>query len=430
MTTISKLALAAVLATGVGTVAFVAPAAAAKKEEPKKAGLKLSPDVLKPAQAAQTALTAKDVTAAEPAIAQVEAAAKSDDDKYIAATFRLQLEQMKIGAVQAANPNAPVDQTRLAAPLDALLVNPSTPADLKGRFAAVRGTLAFNGKQYPQAIQYFTQAQQLGYREGDLPVMIVKAKIDSGDVRGGLTDLDAYLQQTSAAGQKPTEEYYKYGLSRAATAKLKPETMTWLVRWVNAYPTAKNWRDAVVVYGLQPNALATLDKGQKLDLFRLLRVNKALADQADFLEYAQYARDKGLPGETQSVIQEGMAAGKIPAGSTSARDFLAEATGQLKAEGSLGGLEAKSRTSASGVLAAGTADAYLSTGNYAKAVELYKLSLTKGGVNADDINTHIGIALARSGDKAGAQAAFASVKTAPRTDIATLWTTWLAQPSA
>ena len=42
--------------------------------------------------------------------------------------------------------------------------------------------------------------------------------------------------------------------------------------------------------------------------------------------------------------------------------------------------------------------------------------------------THIGIALANSGDKAGAKAAFAEVKTAPRTDIASLWSVYLDNP--
>ena len=77
------------------------------------------------------------------------------------------------------------------------------------------------------------------------------------------------------------------------------------------------------------------------------------------------------------------------------------------------------------VLAAQTAEAYLSQGNYAKAAELYRTALSKGGVNADEVNTRLGIALANGGDKAGAQAAFAAVKGQPRADIAALWTTWI-----
>ena len=56
---------------------------------------------------------------------------------------------------------------------------------------------------------------------------------------------------------------------------------------------------------------------------------------------------------------------------------------------------------------------------------MYRQALSKGGVDKDEVNTHLGIALARSGDKAGAQTAFAAVTTEPRAGIASLWTTWL-----
>ncbi len=91
-------------------------------------------------------------------------------------------------------------------------------------------------------------------------------------------------------------------------------------------------------------------------------------------------------------------------------------------------MEAKAKAGANGRIALNTGDAYLGMGNWAKAIELYKVAMTKGGVDADVVNTHLGIALANSGDKAGAKAAFAAVKTAPRTDIASLWTVYLDNP--
>ena len=57
-------------------------------------------------------------------------------------------------------------------------------------------------------------------------------------------------------------------------------------------------------------------------------------------------------------------------------------------------------------------------------------ALQKGGVNADAVNTHLGIALAASGDKAGAKTAFGAVTTGTRGEIAGLWTFWLDHPEA
>ena len=75
---------------------------------------------------------------------------------------------------------------------------------------------------------------------------------------------------------------------------------------------------------------------------------------------------------------------------------------------------------------------YFSTGAYAKSADAIQKGLAKGGVSdADDANTLLGIALARSGDKAGAQAAFSAVTpTGPRGEIAQLWTAWLTAPAA
>ena len=75
----------------------------------------------------------------------------------------------------------------------------------------------------------------------------------------------------------------------------------------------------------------------------------------------------------------------------------------------------------------GAADGHLSYGEYAKAVTLYRSALTKTGVDADTVNTRLGISLAMSGDKEGARAAFQAVK-GPRAEIAALWIAYLDAP--
>lgn len=428
MRTISKLALALALTGGVGGLTITAPAAAQKKKD-EKPGLKLSPEVLKPAQAAQPLLAAGDAAGAEPLVAQIEAAVKTDDDKYIAAALRYELEQRKIIAAQQANPNAPVNETSLAAPLDALLASPSTPAADKGKYAYRRGALAYNGKQYPVAVQYFTQAKQLGYTEPNLNLQIARAKVEGGDVAGGLADLDAAIDAQTAAGQKAPEDYYRYGIARANAAKLGPQTSAWLAKYVAAYPTSKNWRDAIVTYGLSSGSVVQVTDPQKIDLFRLMRATRSLADQNDYVEYADELQKRGLPAEAQAVLKEGQAAGKIPASNATAKALLSESAAAVRAEGSLAPLEKRANAAADGKLAASTADAYLGMDEFSKAIALYRTALQKGGVDADEVNTRLGIALARSGDKAGAKTAFAAVRSAPRSGIARLWTAYLDAPA-
>lgn len=424
MKTFPTLALAAMLATGTAGI-IAAPAVAKDKKEDAKPGLKLSPEVLKAAQVAQPAIGAKDFATAEPAVLTIETNAKTDDDKYLAAALRYDLEQQKLAAQQTANPNAPINETVLAKPLDALLASPSTPVDRRGRYAYRRGALSYNSKQFGEALRYFAMAKQAGYTDDVIDLQIAQAKIGSGDVKGGLTDLNTAIDRETAAGRKAPEDYYKYGIGKAMATKDNAQSLTWLRKYLQAYPSPKIWRSVVVIYGLQPDSMATLDNPQKIDLYRLIRVNHGLADQNDYGEYAQKTFARGLAGETKNVLQEGIAAGKIPATATSDKALLAAATKANAAEGSLTALEKRAAAGSDGKLAAQTGDAYLGQGNDTKAVELYRLALQKGGVNADEVNTHLGIALGRSGDKAAAATAFGAVTGQPRADIASLWMLWL-----
>ena len=425
MNTVSRALLSALLMTGVAGGAIVAvPAAAQKKKDDK--GVKLSPAVLKAAQAAQTAVTANDFPTAEAALAQMDAAVKTDQDRYTAAALRLDMEQARLRVARAANPNAPVDQSRLAAPIDALLASPLTEQSRKGQMAYIRGQLAYDAKQYPQTLQYWQQAKQLGYTDPNLDMNIMRVKEQSGDAQGALTDLNAEIQRATAAGQKPKEELYRY--SMAKSVKQPGQAVPSMQRLVAAYPTKKNWRDVAVLYGLQQGSVATLDKQQKLDLFRLMYQTRALADEFDYREYAQDAFDRGLPEEAKRVLSEGMSAGKIPASGANYKAMMTEINKAIANESPLGPLETRAKAAGDGKLAAQTAEAYLSQNNNAKAADLYRIALQKGGVNADEVNTRLGIALARQGDKEGARAAFSAVTGAPRADLAKLWITSLDAP--
>ncbi|RZL59681.1 MAG: hypothetical protein EOP65_02390 [Sphingomonas sp.] len=425
MKTLSKLALVAVLATGVSGLAIVAPAAAKdKKEEQAAPGFKLSKPVQAIAFQAQEAVKARNPATAEPLVAQVEAAATTDDDKYIAAALRYDLENTKLVIAQEANPKAPLDETVLAKPLDALIAAKNTPAADRGKYLFRRGQLAYNSGQYPVATQYFTQAKAAGYNSPDFDLQLAKVKVQAGDTAGGLADLDRFITAQKAAGQTVPEAYYRFGIATANNKKMAPETLAWMQKYVSAYPNARVWRDVILQYAFAQNSLAAPDKAQTVDLYRLLRTAGAMPDQAMYEDYAKNVYDRGNPYEAAAVLKEGMASGKIPATSTFSKSLLTAANTAIKADGSLASSEKTAMASKDGKIAASTADAYLGQNNYAKAIELYRAALGKGGVDANEVNTRLGIALAKSGDKAGAQAAFGAVTGNPRAGIAALWNTW------
>ena len=421
MKTISTLALAAAIAYAGGA----APTAPAFAKDKAPAGPQLSQAVVRAAQAADTALGTNDVATAEPLVAQVETAAGNDYEKYVAAALRYRLEAARLTAQQTTNPGAPLNQTALAKPLDALIANPSTPAAEKARYAYQRGQLAYFSKQYPVAIEYIGRARELGYANPDLDLTLARARIDGGDVAGGAAELDRVVAAQAAKGQKAPPDYFRFAVARASRSNAPGLAVAWLNKYAATYPTGPTWYEVLTTYGLEQGATAKLDDPQKVDVLRLLRAAGGLADQYYYLDYARRAQSAGLPLEAQAVLKEGIATGKIPTADPQVKALQVQLTAATRTLGTPAALEAKAKAAATGQAAAQAGDAYLSSAAYAKAAAMYQAALQKGGVDADAVNTHLGIALARSGDKAGAQAAFAAVKGAPRADIAGFWTTWL-----
>lgn len=177
------------------------------------------------------------------------------------------------------------------------------------------------------------------------------------------------------------------------------------------------------------NSLGNTDvvKRDKLELYRLLRATNALADENDYLQYANSAANSGLPWEVIAVIDEGRKNGKIAQGSSDAGTLYSNAQTALKGEQPL---EAQAKAASTGKQAMAAGDALMASGNYARAVELYDAAAQKGSIDTEVLNLHRGYALFQLGRKPEAKAAFALVTRAPLSDIAKFWTQWIDGPAA
>jgi TolA-binding protein len=71
-------------------------------------------------------------------------------------------------------------------------------------------------------------------------------------------------------------------------------------------------------------------------------------------------------------------------------------------------------------------DRFAVMGNYGRAAEIYR-DVIKAGGDQNLANLHLGMALARSGDKAGAEAALEAVA-GDRAEIAKYWLLYVQQP--
>ncbi|MFZ2996204.1 hypothetical protein [Sphingobium sp.] len=420
--------VALVLALAMTGGAISAPAFAAKKEDPKKATgpkLNVSPEVIKSLQVAQKAVDAQDFAGAKAALAEADTKATSNDDKY------------QIGAIKLNTSIASKDSVLQGEALTQMLDSGLTPPEQAGQFNAVAADQAMGAKNYDLAIKRAQAALAAGYKPEAVNPTLAQAYFGKAGTANpsvepqrslnqqGLAALKAGAEAMKAAGQAVPAQWYQIGVSRAATAKL-PEVTEWATLAYSAQPSGENLRTLIRLF---QQANPNISNRENLDVLRLMAASGGLVVAGDFIEYAETASKLGIYGEVKSSIDQGRSKGVLNA-SQGGETYQAAVAKIASDKASLPSAEADAKKAANGKIAAATADAYMGYGDYAKAATMFELAKQKGGVDADEVSTRMGIAKALGGDNAAAKAAFQSVQGGSRKKIADLWIAYLGTKAA
>lgn len=420
MKNISTLALTLSLAVAGALIATPADAQRRKKGQAEAPAPVADPNarVYKFSKAArpligtlQTAVDAKDAAAYNAALVPAQAAASTPDDKY--AIGQLQLKYA-------------IDTENLAAQgtaLEALVQSGGATATELPKLYSNIGAIAYGAKDYDKAGAAFERLIELTPNDGNAIVNLAELRNRQGRKAEGVQLLERAIAAKVAAGQPVDENWYKRAVGLSTDAKLTPQALKISRDWIGAYPTAQNWRDVLANY----QYLVPLDDGAELDRFRLMRSAGALQGERAYKSFADYLVYRKLYGEANAVLAEGVAKRIIDPAKPEYRTLIASAKAKASTDRpTISASEAKAQSSATGSVAINVADAYLNYGDYAKAAGFYRTALTKTGVDANLVNTRLGIALAMSGDTAGATTAFNAV-TGPRQELARYWVIWLSK---
>lgn len=394
----------AVLVLG-ACLAITTPAAVAAKEKTKAPSYELSKDFRAAARTAQATLDLGDVTGANTQIGSLSAIAVTPAEKYAAAALGMQL------AVKRADPQA---QRRA---VTAMLDSGGAPSSELPYLRYLAGYLSYSLNQWTDSIAQLSYARQLGFQDPRLALLLADANLRVGKTAEGMTLLSEAMAQQRAAGGAIDQAWYDRAAAVAYKQKDWPGVAGWYGQKLTNYPSPANWRSAISNYLDNP----ALSPAMKLDLYRLLFANGALASERDYHAYAAAAAQSGQHGEVKAVVEAGRAAGKLlstdsttaaiykTANARAAKDKAALATRASKAGG-----------------AAEAADGYLALGDYSKAAELYRKALTEAPADPGQVNTRLGIALARAGDREGAKQILSAV-TGPWREVAQFWLIWAGQ---
>ena len=416
MKLVSNLAVAAALVAGAVAAALVAgavvasPAAAQSKpaEAPKPPERKFN--ISKEAQKAigelRTSVNAKAADFPQ-RLAAAQAVAKTNDDKYIIAKFQLQ---------RAMENN---DKAAQRVAVEAILASGGAEAAETATLRRYLAAQSINSGDFVTAERVYTERLAADPNDIDNVVNLSRAKLELKKPKEALDLLQRAIGLAKAAGKQPEEAWYRKSLELAHQQKNIPLALQMARDALAAYPSEVNLRNALIVFQDGP----ALDKQADLDLLRLMRSTKVMSGPGAYVNFAHLLNDEGLPGEAKAVLDEGKRLNILKGGEGA--QLLAALTKTIAEDrASLPGVEAKARASANGVLAMRTAAAFAGYGEHAKAIDLYKVALAKGGVESNLINTRLGMSLAAAGRKAEAEAAFKAV-TGSRAQLAAFWLSWI-----
>ena len=412
-----KLALAVALAStsAFGFVGMATPAYAAKKEKqpeaPKKNYSKEFVEAYKPF-GVLVGDPSTDVATLKAGLPAIEAVATTADDRFA------------IGQAMYTVGTKAEDVELQRRGVKMMLESGGVDADKVGVYNFLAGQLAYQAEDWPAVRKYVEAAMAAGYTENDPAVLIAESYFNEDKPAEGIAVLDKAIAAKVAAGEAPPENWIKRGLALAYQGQLAAESAKFAGMYVQYYPSADAWGDAIAVQ----RTFFDSEEQALLDLMRLAQRTGSLRNERDYVDYINSADARRLPGEVQRVVSAGIAAGKLNASDPFVAEIKSVSSGRIAADkSSLADLERDARASnASALTATAAGDAFLSYEQPAKAEEFYTLALAKPGVDTPRVLTRLGIAQLDQGKYAEAKQTFAKVEGA-RQAIARLWTFYAGQ---
>jgi tetratricopeptide (TPR) repeat protein len=384
------------------------PSAEATAAQPQQRKLKISKQASKEINELQTAVNAKDVANIPAKLAAAQAKAQNADDKYVIAQFQLK------AALDSKN-DAAIGQALEA------MTQSGAPEGVAPEIFNNLGKIHYNAKAFDKAAAAFERATQLDPKNTEAITLLAESRNAQGKTAEAVSLIQKAIATQNATGAKAEENWYKRAVAFAYNANL-PNSPEIAREWVAAYPSPKNWRDAIRIY----QSASKLEDSALLDSMRLAQATGALAGENDYYRFANTLVAKGFSGEAKLVLEQGFASSSISKSRPNFSQLYSVATTKSQGDrASLAGAATAALAGPDGKKVMVIADAYYGYGDYAKSAELYRAALGKAGVDKDLANLRLGMSLARSGDKAGATAALNAAGGA-QTQIAKFWLTYVA----
>jgi len=304
-----------------------------------------------------------------------------------------------------------------------LLNSGMMPADQVDERTKTVAQLYFQQKDYNKTVQWSKKFLEKHPGQEDVSILLGQAYYLQNDYKNAATTMSGVIANAEKAGRKPDENWIQIVMS--SYFKMQPQDKDGignaLKKLARYYPKTEYWDNLLDIYRRK-------ESGDRINLgyYRLMNETGTLKDKGDYVEMAQLAMDAGVPGEAQDMVQKGMTAGVLKSEDKTEQGrydrLLASAKKQADADrASLTQQAAEAEKAGTGQVLVGLGQAYLSYGEYDKAIASIEKGLAKGGVtDADEAQISLGIAYFKKGQKDQAREAFKKAQGKYK-DLGELW---------
>jgi hypothetical protein len=260
----------------------------------------------------------------------------------------------------------------------------------------------------------------------ELQLLLASQAYKGGDYASAAEAAQKVVRSAEDAGKRPDEDALvllvnsEFYLKRSVGGKHVDAYSAALEKLVSYYPKVGHWHDLLINAESRPG----FSQKFKLDLFILKFTIGTLRTADEYVDMAETSLVQNFPAYSQKVIEAGMKAGVVDEGKAGRnKRLLATATQRAAAEKVTAADEADARGQATGESLSRLASTVESYGEHARAVQLFKEAITKGGLaSLDTVRLHLGVAQLRGGQIAAGQGTLKLVKAKDgSSDLARYW---------
>lgn len=284
--------------------------------------------------------------------------------------------------------------------------------------------LYFEAKDYKKTIEWTKRWLEKHKGQEAMTAQLAFAHFLSDDFKSAAAVMAPLVNAVEKSGRPPNEDHVKLLLNAYYKTDNKEGITDALKKMVRYFPKPEYWDKLVDLYR------GSNDPGRvTLGYFRLMNQVGVLKRKGDYVEMAQLGLENGVPGESEQIVESGMAKGILKSTDKSEQGrydrVLAAAKKQAATnKAGLAQVQKDADKSTTGQIDVGLGQAYMSYGRLDEAIASLERGIKKGGVtDLDEANVSLGIAYLRKGQKEPARQAFKNVKAGSKwAGLAELWT--------